>query len=149
MGAPYSGRNLYAKFGDTVLSGRYKSFSETDEVAVIDKTCYGDTMRNWIVAPVDGSLAIEVLQEENGKAAWDALEVGSEGTLEWAPEGLGAGALYAIDARVKSRKRSVIFDDVVKMLFEFAYFSAPGTVTGGGVSDTGQPIGLLLALTRA
>lgn len=131
MANEFTGSAMYVKFGSTVLSSRYKSYNESDEAGLVDKSAGADTRRTYLSTLDDGGATMELLAESAGTALWAAIAPGTEGTLEWGPEGTAAGKpKHTVNAIVKNRKRNIVHDDVVKISVEFIYN------TGTGVTDT-------------
>lgn len=127
MADPYKGNAMYIKFGSTVLSTRYKSYNESDEVGLVDKSSGADTRRTYLSTLADGGASLEFLQEAGGTAIMTATAIGSSGTLEWGPEGTASGKpKYTVLALVKGRKINYIHDDVVKVTLDFQYNTPTG-----------------------
>ena len=126
----YTGKSLYVKFGPTVLSSRFKSYNESDEAGLVDKSAGADTRRTYLATLQDGGASMELLQESLGTAIWAAVAAGTEGTLEWGPEGTASGKpKYTVDAIIKSRKRNIIHDDVVKVSLDIVYNTGTGVTS--------------------
>lgn len=126
----YTGKNLYVKFGSTVLSSRFKSYNESDEAGMVDKSAGADTRRTYLATLADGGATMELLQESLGTALWAAIAPGTEGTLEWGPEGTASGKpKYTVDAIIKSRKRNLVHDDVVKVTIDIVYNTGTGVTS--------------------
>lgn len=131
MGEPYTGSAMYIKFGAQVLSTRYRSYNESDEAGLVDKSSGADTRRTYLPTLKDGGASFEFLQDSGGSVVWAAVEAGSTGTLEWGPEGTASGKpKYTVNALVKNRKRDIVFDDVVKITVDFTYNTGTGVVNG-------------------
>jgi len=128
--AEYTGKNLYVKFGSTVLSSRFKSYNESDEAGLVDKSAGADTRRTYLATLQDGGASMELLQEAAGTVLWAAVAAGTTGTLEWGPEGTASGKpKYTVDAIIKSRKRTLVHDDVVKVSLDIIYNTGTGVTT--------------------
>ena len=126
----YTGSALYVKFGTTVLSSRYKSYNESDEAGVVDKSAGADTRRTYLATLQDGGASMEILQESLGTAIFAAVAAGTEATLEWGPEGTASGKpKYTVLALIKSRKRNIIHDDVVKITLDILYNTGTGVTS--------------------
>jgi hypothetical protein len=127
--AEFTGSALYVKFGSTVLSSRYRNHEETEEIGLVDKSAGSDTARTYLTTLEDGNASLELLAESDGTALWTAVDKGTSGTLEWGEEGTASGnAKHTVLAIVKSRKRTNVYEDVVKLNIEFQY--------NGAVTDT-------------
>lgn len=118
--AEYTGEALYLKFGSTVLSGDFRQFSVSENVDLVDASAGADAARTYLARLEDGTASLRLLDQSDGTALWDALDKGTSGTLEWAPEGTatGNGRHYAV-AIVSSRERSMPYDGVVELSVEF------------------------------
>lgn len=120
--ADFTGKDLYAKFGSTVLSSRFKSFESSEEMGLVDDSAGADTARSYLTTLEDGTATLELLAERAGTAQWAACDKGASGTLEWGDEGTASGKpKHTVPAIVKSRKRTVVHDDIVKLNFEFQF----------------------------
>ena len=116
--AEFTGSALYVKFVTTVLSSRYRNHEENEEVALVDKSAGSDTARTYLKTLEDGTASLEVLAEAGGSALWAAVDKGAEGTLEWGEEGTASTKpKHTVNAIVKSRKRTNVYEDVVKLNF--------------------------------
>lgn len=121
---PYTGSKLFSSFNGVTLSDRYRTFSESETVGLLDKSCYSDQVRNYAADLIENTIGIEVLSETGG-AFWDAVQADSQGELIWTSD---SRTMYSVDAIVKSRKRTIIIDDIVKMSVVFAYTDDPTIV---------------------
>lgn len=122
MGNEFVGSSLYVEFGGTEISSRFRSFEESTEVGMIDKSAGADTGRSYIANLDDGGASMEFLHESEASALWAALAPSTEATLIWAPEGTATGKdKSTVTAIVQSRRRSIVFDDVVKVNVEFKF----------------------------
>lgn len=123
--AEYTGSGMYAKFGSTVLSTRYKSFENSEEVGLVDHSAGADTARTYLKTLEDGTATLELLAEAGGSALWTAVDIGTEGTLEWAEEGTASTKQkHTANSIVKNRRRTTVHDDVVKLTIEFQFSGA-------------------------
>lgn len=122
MANEYVGNTLYVTFGGTEISSRFRSFDENVEVGMIDASAGADTGRSYISNLEDGGASMEFLHEAGGTAIWAALAPGTEGTLIWGPEGTtSTKPKHTVNAIVQSRRRNIIFDDVVKISVEWKF----------------------------
>ena len=125
--AEYTGSAMYVKFGSTVLSSRYKSWEETQEAGLAEASAGSDTLRTYLSTLDDGSATLELLEASAGTVLFAAVAPRTSGTLEWGPEGTTSGKpKYTVVALVKSRKRTVVHDDVSKLSLEFQFNSSSG-----------------------
>ena len=129
MANEYTGKNLYFKFGTTVLTSRFKSMEPSEEIGLLDSSAGSDTARTKVTTLEDGAISFEFLMEAAGSAEWDACAKGTFGTCEWGEEGTASGKpKHTVYAVVKSRKKSIVHDDIVKASVEFEF--------SGALSDT-------------
>lgn len=121
----YTGSALYLKFVSTVLSVDYKSYDQDEEIGLVDKSAGADTYRTYLITLKDGTATAESLEQAGGTVLWTAVTPGTEGTLEWAPEGTAATKQkHVVNAIVKSRKRTTVHDDIVKINISFQFSGA-------------------------
>ena len=125
----YTGKDLYVIFGSTALTTDYRSFTEEETIDTVEKTAGADTVKTYLTTTKDGTASIDVLDSTGGTAAWAAVAVGTEGTLEWAPEGTAATKpRHYVNAIVTSRSKPVAYADVVTFTVNFQF--------SGAVTDT-------------
>lgn len=125
--AEYTGSAMYVSFAGTALSSRYKSFEASEEVGLVDHSAGADTARTYLKTLEDGTATLELLGEAGtaGTALWNAVKKGNEGSLIWAPEGtLATKQRHTVNAIIKSRRRTTVHDDVVKLTIEFQFSGA-------------------------
>lgn len=146
--AQYTGKSLYATFGDTVLSGRYTTYMVTEEADILDATGHSAADSVYLPGQIDGGASIEVLHEAGGTAIWNAVDTSTLGNLVWCPEGSVEGKRqYTVAAMVKSRKRSIVHDDLVKLMIDFIFLGAPTASAIISNTRTGSLSKTLAALT--
>lgn len=125
MANEYTGKDLYVKFGSTVLSSRYKSFEPNEEIGIVDASAGADAARKKLTTLEDGTASIELLVESGDATLWAAVDKGTEATLEWGPEDTASSnPKHTVNAIVKSRSRAFVHDDVTKMTVEFEFSGA-------------------------
>jgi len=125
----YTGTNLYVIFGSTALTTDYRSWTEEETIDTVDKTAGADTVKTYLTTTKDGTASIDVLDSTGGTAMWAAVAVGTEGTLEWAPEGTATTKpRHYVNAIVTSRSKPVAYADVVTFTVNFQF--------SGAVTDT-------------
>jgi len=125
MADEFVGKSLYAEFAGSEITSRFRTFDENQETGLVDKSAGADTGRSYIANLDDGSVTMEFLNEADGTVLWALVAPAEEGTLIWAPEGTAAAKeKRTVDAIVKSRRRSIVFDDVVKITVEFQFNGA-------------------------
>jgi len=125
----YTGKDLYVIFGSTALTTDYRSWTEEETIDTVDKTAGADTVKTYLTTTKDGTASIDVLDSTGGTAMWAAVAVGTEGTLEWAPEGTAdTKPRHYVNAIVTSRSKPVAYADVVTFTVNFQF--------SGAVTDT-------------
>jgi len=125
----YTGKDLYVKFGTQALTTDYRSWTEEETIDTVDKTAGADTVKTYLTTQKDGTASIDVLDSTGGTAMWAAVAVGTEGTLEWAPEGTASTKpRHYVNAIVTSRSKPVAYADVVAFTVNFQF--------SGAVTDT-------------
>lgn len=125
----YTGSQLYVTFGGTVISSRFRSFDADETMALVDKSAGADGAMTYLTTLEDGKGALEVLDGSGGTALWAALDKGASGTLVWGPEGTTAGnPKHSVPAIVSRRRRNTVYNEVVKLTFDFQF---NGTVVDG------------------
>lgn len=125
MSDEFVGSSLYCEFAGSELSSRFHSFDENEEVGLVEKSAGDDTYRAYLATLTDGGISMEFLHEADGTVIWAAIAPGTEGTLIWGPEGTAsAKEKRTVDAVVKSRRRAIVYDDVVKINIDFAFQTA-------------------------
>lgn len=123
--AEFTGKNLYLAFDGTAVNADFREFSEDEEVGTVDASAGSDVARTYLTTLEDGTASLTLLLQEDGTAAtdpWQLMDKGNEGTLEWGPEGTATGKpKHTVNAIVTSRGKSVPYDDVVEMTFNFQF----------------------------
>ena len=118
----YTGKNLYLKFGSTVLSSDFRNFSAAETMDVVDASAGSDAARTYLTTLEDGTASLELVDQTGGSVLWAAVKKGTGGTLEWGPEGTAGGkpkhTCYAI---VTNRERSMPYADVVVLSVSFQF----------------------------
>jgi hypothetical protein len=126
----FVGSGLYLKFGNTVLSGEFRSFNEAEDGATVDGSAGADTFRRKLMTLSDGSATYECVAQAGGTAIWAAVAPKTEGTLVWGPEGTATNKPKgSVNCVVSSRARSIPYDGIVTYSIKFDYLEAP---THGG-----------------
>lgn len=119
----------YIKFGATVLSSDWRTFTPQEEVGLADASAGNDTNRTYLTTLKDGKASLELVAQAAGTAVWNALAPGVTGTLEWAPEGTATGKQkHSVPAIVMSRQAEQPFDDLTVYKVDFQF--------NGAVTDT-------------
>jgi hypothetical protein len=127
--AAITGKNLYLDFGGTVLDTDYRSFSQSEEMGLVDASAGSDANRTYLTTLKDGTASTTIVYQASGTLVWDALVPGTNGTLTWAEEGTTSGkSKHTVWATVVSREKSMEYADLAVADIEFQFNSA--------VSDT-------------
>ena len=104
MGNEYLGQAAYVIFASQVMTGRYTSFNLEESADLVDKSAGADTHKSFLDALHQGTVTMGFNLESDSTLPWAALDLGTEGTLDYAPEGTGSGepkysAVYIVSAR--------------------------------------------------
>ena len=125
--ATHSGKEGVVKVGGASL-GEVRSFSLEISGEVIEDTSMGDTFRSFKPGLQVFTASLECFFDETDTAQ-NALDVGSQLTLELYPEGASSGdTFFTCTVIVTGKTVTSSFDGMVEVAF-----SAQGT---GGVTET-------------
>lgn len=125
----YTGKDLYLKYGTTVLSADFRNFDQEEDVGLVDASAGNDANRTYLTTLKDGKATAELVHQTGGTAVWNALAPATSGTLEWGPEGTATGKpKHSVVAIVMSRKKVMPYEDIVVITPEFQF--------SGAVTDT-------------
>jgi hypothetical protein len=120
----YAGNIAYIKFGSTVLSPDYRAFSEEETLDIKDASAGSDGYKPKVTTQKDGKSSITLVAQAAGTALWAAVALGTEGTLEWGPEGTVSGKpRHYVTAIVSKRGQPLKYDEVAMLDIDFAYNS--------------------------
>jgi len=109
-----TGTAMYLKFGSTVLSGDYRSFSAEETGDVVDASAGADTNRTYLTMLKDGTASATIVAQAGSTALWGAVAPLTGGTLEWDEEGTTAGRpKHTAWAIVTSRAMGAEYADIV------------------------------------
>lgn len=123
----YTGTNLYVAFGGTALNADYRSFEPEEEMGVEDASAGSDAARTYKTTLKDGnaSYTARSIAGTAGTAKWINLAVGTEGTLEWGPEGTATGKVKAsVNAILTNRSQPNEYDQVAEWSYEWQFSGA-------------------------
>lgn len=128
----YRGKDVVVTFDGEDISGDGRSVSFEEKADTLDTSVYGDTRRTKIAGLEDGSGSFEGLDTTGAwGAAWDAIAVGTVGTMVIRPEGTGQGKReLSFTAVITGRSLDMPYDDL-------ATFSMSYEISGA-VSETEQ-----------
>jgi hypothetical protein len=119
-----TGKNLYVAFNGIDLSAEYRSFDPGDEIELVDKSSGTEGARTYLTTLADGEASYAGLFV--GTAPYEALKPGTEGTLEWGPEGTAVGKeRNHVNAIVRSRNRTFPYAGLVELKATFQYSGTP------------------------
>jgi len=111
------------RFGGTVLSTRYRTFSPEETGETVESTAGDDDYVTREFTVIDAKASMEIVAEggTGGTTVWAALKPGNEGTLEWSPEGTASGAIkhYVSRAIVVKRAKPLNYRDVTVLAADF------------------------------
>ena len=128
-----SGKNLHVSFAGTSLGDSLRNFSVTEAQEQADATAGADDYRNFVdtVKSIEASCEIVMKTYATGGSALRALlDVGSQGSLIWSPEGTASGKPKRyFTATVTQSDESLPFDDV-------AILAITWTMAGTAVTTT-------------
>jgi len=114
MAGEYIGSANVIKWGGTVISGDFRTFSHEETADEIDATAGADTRKVYLTGPVDDSISGSFIDTTGNTANWAALAIGQAGSLEWWPQGTAAGKWgYYGSAVITKRAREIPYDGVV------------------------------------
>jgi len=121
----YIGDAAYIKFGSTVLSPYYRKLTPTESIDLQEKTSGAEANRTYRVNRKHGKVDLECVMPQGtaGTALWDAVKPGTEGTLQWYPEGTPFYVHY-VNAIVQSRGWPLTYNDVTTFNVNFEYSGA-------------------------
>jgi len=123
--AGITGTNLYLVFGSKVLDTDYRSFSDSEEMNLVDQSAGSDTARTYLTTLKDGTASATIVVQSGDTGTWGALVPGTEGTLEWGPEGTAATKpRHYVNAIVSTRERSMEYADLVVADIEWQFSGA-------------------------
>lgn len=123
--AEYTGSGLVVMFDGNALESDFREFSADHEIGTADASAGSDAARTYLTTLEDGTASLGLLLQTDGTAATDPrqlLAIGSEGTLEWGPEGTASGKPRRyVNAIVTSIGENVPYEDVVEVNVEFQF----------------------------
>jgi hypothetical protein len=112
--ATHKGSEGTVKVGSNAIA-EIRSYSIEESADVLEDTSLGDSARTYLSSLTSFSGTIDVLWDETDSSGQGALSVGSEVTLNFYPEGDGAGdTYYTGSAIVTGVSRSASYDGLVE-----------------------------------
>lgn len=116
----YTGKDLYLKFGATVLSGDYRTLSSAPDIGLVDASAGNDADRTYLTTLKDGRYSYRGLAQAGGSVLEAALLEGTYGTLEIGREGTATGkpkeTAYCVSLGAQF---NYPYDNVVEISVEF------------------------------
>jgi hypothetical protein len=132
MGTKYSSQDLEITFNGTDITGDGASLDVDESEPAEDVTGFGDEDSEHIASGVTERKATYDGFDSTEETIYDALVPGTEGTLEWYPQGNSTGnPKKSVTAIVTNRKRSY---KVRKAVALSAEFQLSGAVTDSTVA---------------
>lgn len=133
----YVGSGMVLTYGGSDFSSYLRVQQPAEDAALFDASAGNIVARDYLPQRADGKMSIEYVEPSGaaGVALWAAVKPAgygdTPGTLTWGEQGSASGKpKHYIPAYVLSRKRDVVYDDIVVCTVEFQF-------TGGGrVTDT-------------
>lgn len=130
----YSGAALYLEFAGTDISSTRRTLDTTHNMEMADATAGADTYRNFVTTVKMLEATAEILSltfDTGGSAQVAGLQLGTEGTLIWGPEGTASGKpKWGALMTLSEFSASYPFDDVVS-------YSAKFTMAGTDLAFNG------------
>lgn len=123
----FTGKNLYVKFGSQVLSAHGRAFEVTHEQEQADGTAGADDYRVFLntVKNIGATMDIVMSSGATGSAVIASVQPGTEGTLEFAPEGTASGKpKWGFAARVANSSMSLPYDDAAMISVEWTNYGS-------------------------
>lgn len=117
----YRGKDVFVSLGGTDISGDGRSIDFEESADALDSSKWGDTRRTKVAGLEDANGSMEALDTTGDwTAAWDAIAVGTEGTLVIHPEGTGSGLReLTCEVLVTERSISLPYDDLATLSMGF------------------------------
>jgi len=109
------GKNLYLKFGGTVLNTDYRAFSSGRSIGKVDASAGSDAYATYLTTIKDGTVSATIIAQAADTTTRGTLVPGTGGSLEWGLEGTTSGlqkVLYT-SAFVESANPSTSYNDLI------------------------------------
>ena len=123
-----TGKDLYATFGGTVLSGDFTSVSVAEEADLEDVTAGAETVHYYLFTRADGTVDLEAYfnMASGGSAERAVMDPGDSGTLIIGPRGTTSTYPRWTCARalVKTRRMDYPFETGARMRVSFQFSAA-------------------------
>lgn len=124
-----AGTNAYIKFNGGTVNSDYRTLDVSRSIDIVEKSAGSDGAKTYITTLKDGTASLEMTYA-GGTATNSYLaqfSVGTEGTLEWAPEGTATGKpKFAVNAIVVGHSHTSPYNELITYTVDFQF---SGTVT--------------------
>ena len=87
----YTGKDLYVEFAGAILTGDQRTFSISKSADTAEKTAGSEEAKSYIATLDDATASMELLDAGGTLLSHWGIDVGTEGTLSWAPKGSASG----------------------------------------------------------
>ena len=115
--AALTGKNLYLKFGGTVLDTDYRTFGGSRSIGKVDASAGSDAFTTYLTTLKDGTRSATVVVQAGDTATKGTLTPGVGGSLEWGFEGSATGATLpkssCTSVFVESYNESMAYNDLI------------------------------------
>lgn len=117
----YTGKNVYATYGGTLITGDQRSLSWDYSADSVDTTAGADNDKSSITTVKGVTISMTILDNSTaGSATRRALAVGGTGQLIWGPEGTTTGKpKYGCGVNLMSLSTEYPYDGEVEFDVEF------------------------------
>ena len=110
-----TGKNLYLKFGGTVLNTDYRTFGNPRGIDKVDGSAGSDAAKSYLTTLTDGSISASIIAQASDAATRATLQPGTGGSLEYGLEGTASSkqrVLYT-SAFVENSNVSASYNDLI------------------------------------
>lgn len=123
--AKYTGKDLIVQFGGNDISARRRTLDTNEAIELPDASVGGEAFQDHLTGQTSFGATYTCLDATDGSVIWGYLDPGTEGTLEWAPEGTASGKIrHYVTATVESRDPSYGYNTPVEFSVTFKGRSA-------------------------
>jgi hypothetical protein len=118
------GSALYLRWvttnGTSVLSADYRQFSYAPSIDLIEDTAGADANKHRLVGLKDGQATLNYVHQAGGSVIMSQLDEGTEGTLEYSPEGTATGKVkYSLPAISMGANINQPYTDIIEISVTF------------------------------
>jgi len=113
--AGLTGKNLYIKFGSTVLNTDYRTFGHPRSIDKVDASAGADTFKTYLTTLKDGTISCAIIAQAADTTTRGTLVPGTGGSLEYGLEGTAAGKQKAsyTSVFVENSNISASYNDLI------------------------------------